>query len=99
MANTSFSSGTSLLLAGLPAVLAIALVVRAHAAESANLSVGARKANARSVMKILREQVLPLKPEFVLTGHDEHTNGTTFWEGVLRASEDALRNAENWRKQ
>ena len=50
-------------------------------------------------MKILREQVLPLHPEFVLTGHDEHTNGTTFWEGVLRASEDALRNAENRRKQ
>ena len=55
--------------------------------------------NARSVMKILREQVLPLKPEFVLTGHDEHTNGIAFWEGVLRASEDALRNAENRRKQ
>ncbi len=51
--------------------------------------------NARSVMKILREQVLTLKPEFVLTGHDEHSNGIAFWQDVLRASEDALRNAEN----
>ena len=50
-------------------------------------------------MKILREQVLPLKPEFVLTGHDDHTNGIAFWEAVLRASENALRNAENRRKQ
>jgi len=95
MANTSFSSGTSLLRAGLLTVLAIALVVRAHAAESVNLN----EPNARSVMKILREQVLPLKPEFVLTGHDEHTNGIAFWEGVLRASEDALRKAESRRKQ
>ena len=46
MANKSFSSGTSLLRAGLPTVLAIALVIRAHAAESVNLSVGARDANA-----------------------------------------------------
>ncbi len=49
---------------------------------------------ARAVMRILREQVLPLKPEIVFTGHDEHSNGVEYWEGILRRSEDALRNAE-----
>jgi len=49
---------------------------------------------ARAVMKILREQVLPLKPEFVLTGHDEHTNGVAFLEAILRTTEEALHQAE-----
>jgi hypothetical protein len=54
---------------------------------------------ARAVMRILREQVLPLKPEIVFTGHDEHSNGVEYWEGILRRSEDALRDAGTRRNQ
>jgi glyoxylase-like metal-dependent hydrolase (beta-lactamase superfamily II) len=49
---------------------------------------------ARAVMKTLREQVLPLKPEIVFTGHDEHSNGIEYWEGILRSTEEAVRKAE-----
>jgi glyoxylase-like metal-dependent hydrolase (beta-lactamase superfamily II) len=54
---------------------------------------------ARRVMAILREQVLPMQPEFVLTGHDEHTNGVAYWEGILRTTEEAIRKAEAQRKE
>ena len=49
---------------------------------------------ARTVMKILREQVLPLKPEIVFTGHDAHSNGVEYWEGILRATKDCRRKAD-----
>ncbi len=49
---------------------------------------------ARTVMKIIREQVLPLEPEIVFTGHDEHSNGVEYWQGILRATEEAMRKAE-----
>jgi glyoxylase-like metal-dependent hydrolase (beta-lactamase superfamily II) len=52
---------------------------------------------ARTVMNVLREQILPLKPEFVFTGHDEHSNGVAYWEGILRVTEDAMRKAESRR--
>ncbi|MHC4165340.1 MAG: MBL fold metallo-hydrolase [Planctomycetota bacterium] len=54
---------------------------------------------ARRVMKILREQVLPLKPEIVITGHDEHSNGVEYWQSVIRATEEAIREAETQHKQ
>ncbi len=54
---------------------------------------------AHTVMKILREQVLPLKPEIVFTGHDTHTNGVEYWEGILRATEAAISRAEARRNQ
>ena len=50
--------------------------------------------NARAVMKVLREQVLPLKPEMVFTGHDEHTNGVEYWETILRTTENSIQKAE-----
>jgi glyoxylase-like metal-dependent hydrolase (beta-lactamase superfamily II) len=49
---------------------------------------------ARTVIKILREQVLPLRPEIVFTGHDEHSNGVEYWQDILRATEEAIRKAE-----
>lgn len=48
----------------------------------------------RAVMKILREQVLPLKPEIVFTGHDEHANGVEYWENILRTTEESIIKAE-----
>jgi glyoxylase-like metal-dependent hydrolase (beta-lactamase superfamily II) len=49
---------------------------------------------AHRIMRILREQVLPLQPEIVLTGHDEHSNGIEYWQDILQATEEAIRNAE-----
>jgi glyoxylase-like metal-dependent hydrolase (beta-lactamase superfamily II) len=54
---------------------------------------------ARTVMKILREQVLPLGPEIVFTGHDQHSNGVEYWQDILRATEQAIRKAEARRDQ
>jgi glyoxylase-like metal-dependent hydrolase (beta-lactamase superfamily II) len=54
---------------------------------------------ARAVMKIIREQVLPLKPEIVFTGHEARTNGIEFLEDILRATEEAMRKAEARRNQ
>jgi hypothetical protein len=33
------------------------------------------------------------------TGHDEHTNGVAYWEGILRTTEEAIRKAEAQRKE
>ncbi len=49
---------------------------------------------ARRVMKILREQILPLRPEIVFTGHDQHSNGIEYWQDILRSTEEAIRKAE-----
>ncbi len=53
--------------------------------------------NARRVSEILRTQVLPLAPEIVLTGHDEHSNGVEYWQGILRATEESIGKAETRR--
>jgi glyoxylase-like metal-dependent hydrolase (beta-lactamase superfamily II) len=49
---------------------------------------------ARTVMRILREQVLPLKPQIVFTGHDEHLNGIGYWENILRTTGESIIKAE-----
>ncbi|MCR4414706.1 MAG: MBL fold metallo-hydrolase [Thermoguttaceae bacterium] len=49
---------------------------------------------ARTVIKILREQVLPLKPQIVISGHDARENATEYWQEILRVSEEAVRKAE-----
>jgi glyoxylase-like metal-dependent hydrolase (beta-lactamase superfamily II) len=49
---------------------------------------------ARTVMKILREQVLPLKPQIFVGGHDARENATAYWQDILRVSEEAVRRAE-----
>jgi glyoxylase-like metal-dependent hydrolase (beta-lactamase superfamily II) len=54
---------------------------------------------ARTVMEILRERVLPLKPEIVFTGHDQHSNGIEYWQDILRVTEEAIRKAEAHRNQ
>ncbi len=54
---------------------------------------------ARKVMEILRERILPLKPEIVFTGHDEHSNGIEYWQDILRSTEEAIRKAEARRDQ
>jgi glyoxylase-like metal-dependent hydrolase (beta-lactamase superfamily II) len=49
---------------------------------------------ARRVSEILRQQVLPLQPEIVFTGHDEHSNGVEYWQDILRTTEESIRKAE-----
>jgi len=49
---------------------------------------------ARKVMEILRERILPLKPEIVFTGHDEHSNGIEYWQDIMRSTEDAILKAK-----
>jgi hypothetical protein len=50
-------------------------------------------------MKILREQVFPLKPEIVFTGHDEHANGVEYLESILRTTEKSINKAEAGRNR
>jgi glyoxylase-like metal-dependent hydrolase (beta-lactamase superfamily II) len=54
---------------------------------------------ARTVMEVLRKQVLPLEPEIVFTGHDEHSNGVEYWQSILRTTEESIRKAEARRNQ
>jgi glyoxylase-like metal-dependent hydrolase (beta-lactamase superfamily II) len=54
---------------------------------------------ASRVMKILREQILPLRPEIVFTGHDQHSNGIEYWQKILRSTEEAIRKSEARRNQ
>lgn len=54
---------------------------------------------ARRVIKILREQILPLKPEIVITGHGEHSNGVDYWQSIIRATEEAIHEVEQRRNQ
>jgi len=49
---------------------------------------------ARTVIKILREQVLPLRPEIMIGGHHADRNAGEYWQAILRASEEAVRGAE-----
>jgi glyoxylase-like metal-dependent hydrolase (beta-lactamase superfamily II) len=46
--------------------------------------------NAARVMKIIREQILPLQPEFSFSGHSSHANAVAAWERILEASHAAL---------
>ena len=54
---------------------------------------------ARKVMEILREQILPLRPDIVFTGHDQHSNGIEYWQDILRSTEEAIRRAETRRNE
>ena len=50
-------------------------------------------------MNIIRDSVLPLQPELVFTGHDAHSSGITYWEDILRTTEEAIRKTESRRNQ
>jgi glyoxylase-like metal-dependent hydrolase (beta-lactamase superfamily II) len=52
---------------------------------------------ARNVMKILREQVLPLKPDIMIGGHHADCTAMAYWQNILQASEEAVRTAESKR--
>jgi glyoxylase-like metal-dependent hydrolase (beta-lactamase superfamily II) len=54
---------------------------------------------ARRVMEILRERILPLKPEIIITGHDEHSNGVEYWQDIIRATEEAISEGKARRNQ
>jgi glyoxylase-like metal-dependent hydrolase (beta-lactamase superfamily II) len=45
---------------------------------------------ARVVMKIIREKLLPWQPEIVITGHGVHENGTEFIANLVRETEASL---------
>ena len=49
---------------------------------------------ARTVIRIIREQVLPLRPEIMIAGHHAQRNAGEYWQNIVRASEDAVRAAE-----
>ena len=49
---------------------------------------------ARTVMRIMREQVLPLRPDFMIGGHHADRSPVEYWQNIFRASEQALREAE-----
>jgi len=49
---------------------------------------------ARTVIKIIREQVLPLRPDIMIGGHHAERNPAAYWQEILRASEEAVRKAE-----
>jgi glyoxylase-like metal-dependent hydrolase (beta-lactamase superfamily II) len=51
--------------------------------------------NALRVMKIFRDRILPLDPEFNFTGHSAYANATAAWRRILEASEAALQANEN----
>jgi glyoxylase-like metal-dependent hydrolase (beta-lactamase superfamily II) len=48
------------------------------------------KARAKVVIGVVRDKVLPFKPDFVFTGHGAHRDGVKFLEELLRRSEAAL---------
>lgn len=48
---------------------------------------------ARAVIQILRERVLPLRPEVFVGGHDARDNAARYWEEILRVSEEAVARA------
>ena len=50
--------------------------------------------NARTVLRILREQVLPLQPQITIGGHEAQADATAYWQRILRVSEEAVRSAE-----
>jgi glyoxylase-like metal-dependent hydrolase (beta-lactamase superfamily II) len=48
---------------------------------------------ARAVTEVVREKLLPFRPDVVFTGHDAHRNGTAFIEDLVRRSEESIRKA------
>jgi glyoxylase-like metal-dependent hydrolase (beta-lactamase superfamily II) len=48
---------------------------------------------ARAVVNVIKEKLLPWKPEIVFTGHDSHPNGLEFITDLVRRSEDSLAKA------
>jgi hypothetical protein len=42
-------------------------------------------------MKVLQQQVLPWKPDYVFTGHGPRKNGTEFVHDLLKRTKAALR--------
>jgi metallo-beta-lactamase class B len=46
---------------------------------------------ALPVIRVVRDQVLPLRPDHVLTGHGPRLDGTTFLRDLLKRSEQAIR--------
>lgn len=49
--------------------------------------------NAQTVLRILREQVLPMQPQVTIGGHEAQADATAYWQGILQASEEAVRSA------
>jgi glyoxylase-like metal-dependent hydrolase (beta-lactamase superfamily II) len=45
---------------------------------------------AAAVLKVVRKQVLPWKPDHVFTGHGPRRDGTAWLEDLLRRTNDAL---------
>ena len=45
---------------------------------------------AAAVVKVVRKQVLPWKPDHVFTGHGPRRDGTAWLEDLLRRTNDAL---------
>jgi glyoxylase-like metal-dependent hydrolase (beta-lactamase superfamily II) len=46
---------------------------------------------ALAVIRVLRQQVLPLAPDYVFTGHGPRREGTAFLHDLLSRSEEAVR--------
>jgi glyoxylase-like metal-dependent hydrolase (beta-lactamase superfamily II) len=49
---------------------------------------------ASAVVKVIEEKVLPRRPEFDFKGHAAHRDAVAVWGRILRASREALRDAE-----
>jgi glyoxylase-like metal-dependent hydrolase (beta-lactamase superfamily II) len=49
---------------------------------------------AASVVEVIEEKVLPRRPEFDFKGHAAHRDAVAVWGRILRASREALREAE-----
>jgi glyoxylase-like metal-dependent hydrolase (beta-lactamase superfamily II) len=46
---------------------------------------------AQAVVRALREKVLPLRPDYVLTGHNVYVSGTAFLQSLAERTEAALK--------
>jgi glyoxylase-like metal-dependent hydrolase (beta-lactamase superfamily II) len=53
---------------------------------------------ARAVVKVIKDKLLPWKPDVVFTGHDAQPNGMEFLTDLVRRSEDSLAKAAEARK-
>ncbi len=45
---------------------------------------------AKVVVRVVREKLLPFKPDVLLTGHDTHPDGAAFLEDLVRRTEAAM---------
>ncbi len=48
-------------------------------------------AKAQSVTQVIRDKVLPLKPDYVFTGHTAYRSGTEFLESLVQRTEAAMK--------